>query len=452
MQSSTPKGPPIDLNTPAQFTASLPNQADVVIVGGGVIGISTAWALSKMGKSVVVCEKGRVAGEQSSRNWGWVRQTGRDADELPIMMQSNTLWREIARETADNNLLFSEQGVLYLANKPSELDSFESFVSLAEAHGLDTRLLTASETKKRIPSYNAEIAGGLYTPSDGRIEPWGAVPALARACERAGVTVVESCAVRTIEQNNNTVSAVVTELGTINTPKVLVAGGAWSSVLLRQAGIKVPQLSVTAYVARIDGTPELFSGNVADKRLGICKRLDGGYNVALTDYHEFAIGPDAFTHFKSFIKAAKHSWSDNKFRVSSPANYPDSWRTARQWGADEVTPFEHNRILNPATNNKVIARMKRRLHERFDDMDNARVSHAWAGYIDTTPDFVPVMDQTPLDGLYVATGFSGHGFGIGPGAGRVMARMMAGSTAEHDLSRFRFSRFTDGSTLKLGPM
>ena len=383
---------------------------------------------------------------------GVVRQTGRDADELPIMIESLSLWKEIARETADNNLLFSEQGVLYLANSSDKISRFEAFAALAKSHGLHSQVLSASEAKKHMPSYNGEVTGGLFTASDGRVEPWGAVPALARACRDAGVVITESCAVRTIEQTNGVVSGVVTEHGSIKTNNVLAAGGAWSSLLTRQVGISFPQLSVTSYAVRIDGTPELFGGNVADHGLGICKRLDGGYNVALTDYHNFVIGPDAFANLKPFAQAAMHSWKDIEFKINSPANYPGGWRTARSWHVDEVTPFEHNRILNPDTKLKIIERIKDRLHERFDDMDAARVSHAWAGYIDTTPDFVPILDQTPLQGLYLATGFSGHGFGIGPGVGRVMANMITGAPVEHDLTRFRFGRFTDGSALTLGPM
>jgi len=274
MQFSDPQGPPIDLDTPVQFNSPLPKQADVVIVGAGVMGICTAWELQKLGISVVVCEKGRVAAEQSSRNWGWIRQTGRDADELPIMMDSLSRWKEIARDTKDNNLIFSEQGVLYLANTSEKMQRLETFAALAKLHGLDSQLLSAESTKQHIPNYQGELLGGLFTASDGRIEPWGAVPALARACAKAGVHISESCAVRNIEQTNAAVSRVVTEHGTINTSKVLVAGGAWSSLLTRQSGVNFPQLSVTSYAVRIDGTPALFSGNVADQGLGICKRLD----------------------------------------------------------------------------------------------------------------------------------------------------------------------------------
>ena len=452
MLTKTLSGPPIDAATPAQFTGDLPEEADVVIVGGGVIGISAAWALQKMGLSVVVCEKGRIAGEQSSRNWGWVRQTGRDPAELPIMMESISLWQSLAAETADNNLLFSQQGVLYLADNASKIERFDAFIELAKSHGLHSQLLDTSAAQDKIKGYKRTILGGLFTASDGRVEPWGAVPALARACRTVGVTVREDCAVRTIEQTNGCVTGVVTESGTIKTHKVLIAGGAWSSLLARQVGVSLPQLSVTSYVIRIGDAPNLLEGNMADNGLGICKRLDGGYNVALTDYHQFAIGPDAFKYLLPFKQAAKHSLADTDFKLAAPSDSPDSWRTKRRWDANQVSPFENNRVLNPPTQTHVIDKMKQRLHERFDGLESATVTHAWAGMIDTTPDFVPVMDESSLPGLYLATGFSGHGFGIGPGAGKVMANMMAGRNIDHDISRFRFKRFTDKSKLVLGPM
>ena len=96
------------------FRDKLPEAVDVVIIGAGVIGISTAWFLMKSGVSVLVCEKGRVAGEQSSRNWGWVRQQGRDEAELPIVTKSINIWEGLGKETGED-LGFTRQGLIFLA-------------------------------------------------------------------------------------------------------------------------------------------------------------------------------------------------------------------------------------------------------------------------------------------------------------------------------------------------
>jgi glycine/D-amino acid oxidase-like deaminating enzyme len=443
---------PINLKTAVQFEADLPAAVDVVIIGGGVIGISTALYLAEQGVRVLVCEKGRVAGEQSSRNWGWIRQTGRDAAELPIMIESRRIWQTMASRTGEESLSFNECGVLYLADKEATLAGFHEFVELAASHGLVSRVISANEVAARLPMATHKWIGGLLTESDGRVEPWYAIPAMARAAQRAGATIKESCAVREILSTNGVAGGVVTEHGVVNADRVLLAGGAWSSLLARQSNVRIPQLSVMATVARIENTSEFLTGNVWDDKLGIARRLDGGYTVALTDLQECFIGPDSFRYFKPFLQAAIATRSDNHFSLASPVAYPDAWSTPRRWSADEISPFERCRVLDPLADARVVDRMISRLKKRSSGCSNASASHALAGMIDAMPDFVPVLDQSSkLSGLFIATGFSGHGFGIGPAAGRVMADVMQGKSCGHELKRFRQDRFNDGSRLCLGP-
>ena len=129
------------------FRDKLPEAVDVVIIGAGVIGISTAWFLMKAGVSVLVCEKGRVAGEQSSRNWGWVRQQGRDEAELPIVTKSINIWKGLAKETGED-LGFTRQGLIFLAEDEKDLVDFEQWMEIAKQHQLDTRLLSAAALGK----------------------------------------------------------------------------------------------------------------------------------------------------------------------------------------------------------------------------------------------------------------------------------------------------------------
>ncbi|MCH8142770.1 MAG: FAD-binding oxidoreductase, partial [Proteobacteria bacterium] len=182
--------------SPIHFQDPLPDQVDVVIIGAGVIGISTAWFLIKRGVSVFVCEKGRVAGEQSSRNWGWVRQQGRDAAELPIAIDSVNTWAQLSKETGED-LGFTRQGVLYLAHTDKELAEHEKWLEVAKQHQLDTRMLSSAEVDELITDNPGHWRGALYTASDGRAEPFKAVPGIARAVHRAGGAIRENCAVRT---------------------------------------------------------------------------------------------------------------------------------------------------------------------------------------------------------------------------------------------------------------
>lgn len=443
---------PINHHTPVRYQEPLPDAADVVVIGGGIIGMATALELAEQGVNVVVCEKGRVGCEQSSRNWGWIRQTGRDAAELPIMMESISLWQQLASRTRQNALLFNQQGVTYLARDHAGMEKHENFAALAKLHGLDTQLLNAEQTLKHVSSTALGWHGGIHTPTDGRVEPWTAVPALTAACVELGVTVRENCAVRSIDQVQGMVSGVTTELGPIRAERVLLAGGAWSSLLARKVAINLPQLSVKATVARVDSIPDIGSGNAADRDLAWCKRADGGYNIALPGYHEFYPGPDAFRHFRIYQQGLISSWKQTHFRFNAPTGFPDSWRLHRTWNESSTSPFERHRVLDPRADTKLVNRMLAQLKHRFQGCEQARATHAWAGMIDTMPDFVPVMDQVEsLPGLFIATGFSGHGFGIAPAAGRVMGRLMQGQSTVHDISRFRLSRFSDGSSMELGP-
>ena len=141
-----------------------------------------------------------------------------------------------------------------------------------------------------------------------------------------------------------------------------------------------------------------------------------------------------------------------RLRAAAPKDYPFSWGMKRRWSADEQTPFEKMRVLNPPANEKVIERIKQRIPERFPFLKDVGIAETWAGMIDVTPDAVPVLDESHTQpGLYMLTGLSGHGFGIGPAAGRIMADKMLGRSSGHDLARFRSSRFSDGSKIIPGP-
>lgn len=438
---------PITLDIPVRFAGPLPKAADVVIIGGGVVGVMTALYLAEAGDSVVLVEKGRVAAEQSSRNWGWVRQQGRDPAELPIMIESMRLWQGLSQKLGES-LGFRQTGVMYLAETEQDLESHESWMVIAKDHGLDTRRMARCEVERMLGT-QAHWKGALYTPSDARAEPWAAVPMLAEMAQQAGVVVIEHCAARQLDLQNGRVTGVVTEAGVIATERVLVAAGAWSRLFLAAHDVHLPQLSVLASVAATEPMPEIFPGAAVDGQFAFRRRADGGYSLAPGAEHDFHIGPDALRSFGAYLPVLKKDFRSTHFRLAAPKGFPDAWGTPRKW--QDESPFERCRILNPSPNMATIDRVQTSFARAFPNLGRPKLRAVWAGMIDTMPDTVPVVDHGPIGGLTIATGMSGHGFGIGPGMGRVVADMMRGKETGHDLRRFRLSRFTDGSPLDLGP-
>jgi glycine/D-amino acid oxidase-like deaminating enzyme len=441
----------IDAATPAQFTDRLPAAADTVIIGGGIIGVMTAWFLAKRGIKSVILEKGRIAGEQSSRNWGWIRQQGRDPAELPIMIEANRIWQTLAKECGED-LGFRQTGVLYLANTHENMAGFENWLTHARAHQLDTRLLTRAEAKAMLPGSHADWPGALWTASDARAEPWIAVPALARAAQRMGITIIENCAARALDLQAGKIAGVITEKGRIACEQVVLAGGAWSSLFLRNHNLEIPQLSVRATVAQTEAMPEIFPGAAADNNIAFRRRQDGGYTLAPGSFHELFIGPDAIRRFSKYLPQLRQDPFGTNYLPAAPKHFPDAWGTHRQWTGDEVSPFENMRVLDPLPNRNAVNKLQDRFAAAFPALGRPRIKASWAGMIDTMPDVVPIIDRAPnFPCLVIVTGMSGHGFGIGPGIGRVAADIVAQKPTGHELNRFRYSRFSDASKIELGP-
>ncbi|KFC70948.1 Glycine/D-amino acid oxidase, deaminating [Bosea sp. LC85] len=419
--------------------AGLPARSDVVIIGGGIIGITTALFLARDGISVTVCEKGEVGHEQSGRNWGWVRIMGRDPGEIPLGLESMRLWSEMDK-LVGGDTGFTRSGIVYVADTPSALAQHEAWLDHARQYQLDSRLLSSREIATVLPGCKRSFAGALFTPSDARAEPQKAVPAMARALRRHGGTVLTRCAVRGIETKAGRVSAVVTERGTIACSQVVLAGGAWSRLFLGNLGIDFPQLKVLGSVLRtepLDGPPPYAVG-ASD--FAFRKRQDGGYTVAHRGASTAEIVPDSFRLFADFLPSLVKQRQELRLRLSR--RFLDEARTPRGWGLDDVTPFERMRVLDPTPSAAILDEAKANLIKAFPAFAGMRIAQAWGGFIDATPDAVPVIGEVPrLPGFFIASGFSGHGFGIGPGAGRLVADLVRGATPMIDTKPFRLERF-----------
>ena len=426
---------------------AIPESADIVIIGGGIVGVSTAWFLARQGVNVVLCEKGFIAGEQSGRNWGWVRQQGRDTRELPMMIESIRIFSELEEEIGED-VGFTRGGCMFTANSEKELQSFHDWLEIAKEYELDTRVLDPTELSGIVEGATPNWYGAMFTPSDGRAEPHKTAPAIARAASRAGATILTGCAVRGIESSAGTVSAVITEHGPIKTSVVLCAAGAWTAMFCRSMGINVPQLKVRGTVARTAPGKKLFEGNVFDDRIGIRLRDDGGYTVAHGSVLDHGITPSTFRYAFKFLPALMEEIKVLRIRFGK--DFIEELSTPTRWSMEEESPFEKTRVLNPEPNKSVLKGIRRNLSEVFPALADTEIVEAWAGMVETSPDVVPMIGEVgDAKGFHIATGFSGHGFGIGPGAGKALAAMLTGADNPIDLEPLRLGRFFDGSPIQI---
>jgi len=423
----------------------LPTRVDVVVIGGGIVGAMTALELSERGVSVALCEKGQIAGEQSSRNWGWVRMGERDPREIPLMADAISAWqgmdKRLGRATG-----YTRTGSLFIASSGKAMAKYDQWRRHLQDRQMDCHLLRRAELDVLLPEHKLDVMGAMHTPMDGRAEPQWATPAMAEAARDAGAAIMTGCAVRTVETKAGLVSGVVTERGSIGCDAVVLAGGAWSRLFAGNAGIDLPQLKVLSTVMRtspVESGPDiaLWSDHFAFR-----KRADGGYTIAAGHENVVDLVPDSFRLAREFLPALKAEWRSLSFRLSG--RWKTEAQTPRQWNADDATPFEQCRILDPEPAPKIQQKAWRKAQTAFPFLQNADVLQSWAGLIDVTPDAIPVISSVPdRHGMYIATGFSGHGFGIAPGAGRLMADLVTGSTPVVDPRDFRLSRFSDGSRI-----
>jgi glycine/D-amino acid oxidase-like deaminating enzyme len=432
---------------PLQPPDSIPASADIVIIGGGIVGVSTAWFLAQQGVNVILCEKGHISGEQSGRNWGWVRQQLRDTREMPMIVESLRIWRGLEDEIGDD-VGFHERGVMCAALSDDEANRYSDWIETANEYGVETRMIDRGDLGDLVRGSTAKWKGVLYTPGDGRAEPHKAGPAIARAAQRSGATVLTSCAVRGIETEAGNVSAVVTEHGTIRTSQVLCAAGTWTSMFCRSLGITVPQLQVRGTVARTAPAANVLDGNLYDKHIALRRREDGGYTVAHGTILDHPVTPSTFRFGLKYLPALL--MEIDSLRLSIGREFAEEWSTPKSWPLDAESPFEKTRVLNPEPNKRVLKSIRENLDKAYPQLASAELVEAWAGMIETSPDVIPVIDQAEsLPGFFIATGFSGHGFGIGPGAGKAIAGMLTGRDTGIPLDEFRLSRFFDGTRLEI---
>ncbi len=423
---------------PVVTSDELPAATRVVVIGGGIVGVAAALSLAERNIPVVLLEKGHIAGEQSSRNLGWIRKTSRHAADVPLAQAADRLWKQLP-ERVGRAVGYREAGIMFLAKTEAQMAMHEAWYTSVEPLSLDSRLLTTADIDRLVPGGTGQWVGGIHTPSDGYAEPALATSAMAAAAVKKGATLIQHCAVRTLSTSAGRVSGVVTEKGEIRCEQVLLAGGAWSRRFLGNLGVSLPTLPLICSVLRTQPMEGPTDTAVGGPDFSFRKHQGGGYIITQRGKLDAPITLDHLLIGHRYMDQLKTQRSFLNIGFGRP--FFDDLKMKRRWKSDSRTPFEQVRTNDPTPNMSLNQDALNNLKSAWPAFDEAKIEEAWAGLLEVTPDSNPVIDHIEaIPGLVVATGFSGHGFGTGPAAGQLAADLISGVEPIIDPYPYRFAR------------
>ena len=421
----------------------LPKECDVVVIGGGIHGASSAYYLTKAGMKVVLLEKDTIASHQSGRAWGFVRQQGRDPVEMPLMMACNRIWQGLENEL-NADLEWRQGGVLFVARDGSEMADYEQWIEDTKGFGVETQVLDAKRIAKITPGITTPGVGGIYTPSDGQAEPKKAAPAIAKRASELGAVIAEGCGALSIETQGGAISSVVSERGEIKCKYVICAAGAATHKFVAKLGRRLPQQTTRGTVIRTTPVPDISAAGTLAAGLAFRQRTDGSMNIADEFMTDIDLTLGRFKFARDFAPGLFDNWATFKFHLNK--RFFDDL-VDRMPGSDASKQPTIGRRTNQAEPYKVrVSNAMANLQKVFPQIKQVGIVDTWAGDIDVTPDAVPVIDQfdNPKH-FFVATGFSGHGFAMGPVVGKVLADWITTGQPSITLAGMELSRFEDGS-------
>src|SRR6516225_2801360 len=423
---------------PAARSIGLPERCDAVVVGGGVLGLASAYELARRNLSVVLLESGRIGGRQSGRNLGFVRQQGRALAELPMMMAASQRWRGLSDELG-SDVEWQLGGNLRLTNDPQLASRYERWAADAASLGLDSRVVSRAEVESILPGVNERWLLGIFTASDGQADPIATCRAYTAALRERGVQVCEGVPVQQITSAGGSVTGVTTPIGELRADVVVLAAGSGSARLARGAGVEIPQQLVSQTVILTEPVPVVSRAAAWTGELFIRQDARGCLRLAAAARNEIVLDLAGIRHARRFLS----SYLSNRSRLRVPLHPASVARALLRpvqstWGGVLPRP----RIDD-------VRFCLERAQRYFPGLGGLRLRRAWSGEIEVTPDALSVIDGGGgPSGLVIATGMSGHGFGLGPIVGTVVADIVDGAETGFDLRPFRFARFHDGSRLE----
>lgn len=409
--------------------------SDVLVIGGGLVGLAAAYALAREGASVTCVEAGQFGGHQSAQNWGFARQQGRGAAELALMRDANARWRRLSDELG-HDIGWVEGGNLAVFDTPVQEAGYREWLTVGRAHGIDTRYVAPEEIPALVPGWKRSVRGAIYAREDGHADPHAVIRAYLEGCRREGVRLLAHTAATRLIRSGSRITGALTTDHAISAEKTVVATGAWSRQLLGTAGINLPQSYVIGTVSLTSRIRPLTEATVWGPGFSFRQRKDGRFVCAVGGGGLVKITADTVAQAPLFVSAFRKNWRRFTLRPSAHvfkelAALSKGPRAVREAGP----PAPRVRHSEPA-------RALRELRRTLSGTEDAVVEDSWSGVIDSTPDGLPVLDGAPgPEGLTVATGFSGHGYGLVPALGPVIADVVKGQQPEFDLTAFRLERF-----------
>ncbi|MCW1873326.1 FAD-binding oxidoreductase [Erwinia sp. INIA-01] len=424
--------------------ADLPAEADVVVIGGGIAGISTALFLNEKKLNVVVLEKGVVAGEQSSRAFGWVYSNHWDLGKYELANQSKRIWSGFASRF-DTDVGFRASGNYVMMHTDEEISAAEEWLKHARARDpqCDARIVSGAAMNAVIAGAGDKYKAMLYQASDGTAEPVWSVSRIAEGAMREGVKIVAPCAARTIEYAAGRVAGVHTEQGFIKCQNVVLAGGAWSALFAENAGYHLPQLSIDSSMMRISSAEGTLPGAGYGPDFVWRQMANGETSIGVMQ-HIAPVTKASFKYLTDFFPSLRYS--SDLLKITFTRDFFHSLNMKSRWSAQDITPFEEIRMLSGQVDHAATQEALANLRRAWPAYQQTTVKEQWAGIIDASPDSTPYISAVAnRNDIYVITGFSGNGLTTGPAAGQMLAQLIAGDQTTCNPHIYRFNRFSDGS-------
>ena len=370
---------------------------EVVIVGGGCMGASVAYHLTRRGVTdIVLVEREKMLATGSTgRNAGGVRHQFSNAANIRLSIESIEFLERFADEVG-HPIDFHQDGYLFLLSSPSSVETFRKNVALQRSLGVDVEWLDAAAAARLAPGLNVDgVAAATFCQRDGIADPNGVTMGFATAAQAAGVSIERDTEVTGIRLESNRVAAVETTRGTIETRTVVNAAGPWARQIGRMVGPEGIVVPVDPYRRHIFIAAEAAN---LDTRILVIDFETTFY------FHREGAGL--------------------LFGMGDPSEAP-TFDTTVQW---DFLP----QVIDVAV-------------KRLPALADASISHAWAGLYEVTPDANPLIGPVhEVAGLFLINGFSGHGFQHSPAAGRILADVIAGRDPQFDLTPFALERFASG--------